>query len=594
MIMSSLAKVFAAPTVKDLAGSRSYRRGRSYYRDGRVEPSGGSGPGLRARVRGTMPYTVKLWADGGKPGWSCTCPAAEDGSFCKHCVAVALSLDSDPGEPSVASLVSAPDPPSVPAPEQELADFVGQLSQARLAEMILKQSESDWRLRERLLAEARAVRGEAPDMGAWRRRFDKAFAPYRGFVSYREAEGWAAGIDKVIDALEDLYDSGHPDSVALLAEHAHRCADQAVGYVDDSDGWLSVISERLSDLHCRACSDGRPEPADLAARLVKLELDSGFDGFYQAAASYAEILGEAGLAAYREHLERRRTQIEAGSSNNPSVDYSLTKVHTAMVGWAHGVGDPDTLIDTLVEVRSRTRIHPGDVMDIIRALTGADREDEAIEWARRGLREYQGSYGYTADVREYLAGNLRECGDSSAAVGLYWDAFTSDPSVSTYRRLLQEAGGESYAGDGWSLKCVEELHARLADQAVETDWRGRRIVQPAAKALVEILLYEGRIDEAWSAATDFGCNQQMWLTLARAREQAHPLDAIDIYEPEVLSLIDRTKTVAYKSAVELMDRIRRLADAANEPDRFTDLLERIRVEHRFKRNLKALLDDKGW
>ena len=265
-----------------------------------------------------------------------------------------------------------------------------------------------------------------------------------------------------------------------------------------------------------------------------------------------------------------------------------------MVGWAHGVGDPDTLIDTLGEVRSRTRISSGDVMDIIRALTAADREDEAIEWARRGLRENRGSYGYAADLREYLAGNLRECGDSNAAVGLYWGAFTSDPSVSTYRRLLQEAGGESDADDGWSLKCVEELHARLADQPVETDWRGRRIVQPAAKALLEILLYEGRIDEAWSAATDFGCNQQMWLTLARAREQAHPLDAIDIYEPEVLSLIDRTKTVAYKSAVELMDRIRCLADAANEPDRFTDLLERIRVEHRLKRNLKALLDDKGW
>jgi uncharacterized Zn finger protein len=33
-----------------------------------------------------VPYNVELWVDDGEPTWSCTCPAAEDGSFCKHCV----------------------------------------------------------------------------------------------------------------------------------------------------------------------------------------------------------------------------------------------------------------------------------------------------------------------------------------------------------------------------------------------------------------------------------------------------------------------------------------------------------------------------
>lgn len=39
-------------------------------------------------VRGTFPYVVELWVERANPGWRCTCPAAEDGSFCKHCVAV--------------------------------------------------------------------------------------------------------------------------------------------------------------------------------------------------------------------------------------------------------------------------------------------------------------------------------------------------------------------------------------------------------------------------------------------------------------------------------------------------------------------------
>lgn len=145
---------------------------------------------------------------------------------------------------------------------------------------------------------------------------------------------------------------------------------------------------------------------------------------------------QTGLAAYREYLDRRQTRMEARRDNDPNYHYALERVREALVGWALGVGDPDTLIDTLVEVRGRGRIYPGDMMRIIRAFTSADREDEAIEWARRGLRENRRPYHYAADLRDYLAGALRERGDTSGAVGLFWDAFTSDPSLPTYRRLL--------------------------------------------------------------------------------------------------------------------------------------------------------------
>ena len=42
MAHDSLVSAFTSDTVKELAGSRSYRRGVSYYSDGRVEPAGGS------------------------------------------------------------------------------------------------------------------------------------------------------------------------------------------------------------------------------------------------------------------------------------------------------------------------------------------------------------------------------------------------------------------------------------------------------------------------------------------------------------------------------------------------------------------------
>lgn len=594
MTTEPLAEVFAPPKVKKLGGALSYPRGFAYYLDGRVELSEGPGPGIERIVRGTMPYVVRLWVDGGEPGWSCTCPAAEDGSFCKHCVAMALSLSPEPPRLIPARATRKRSPPSSPA--QLLAGFIGRLPKERLAEIVLEQAASDWRLRERLLAEDRAGRGEGPDLVAWRRRITRAFAPvYRGFVADREIRGWTAGIGDTIEALEDILEAGHPDEVALLVEHAYVCAEKAADYVEDRDGQrLYIIAERLSDLHYRACAGGNPKPAELASRLLELELSSDLEGFYQAAVAYADILGVSGLAAYRRHLDRRLTRIEARSSDDPGSSYRLGQAREALVSWAVGVGDPDTLIDTLTEVRGTGRFYPPDVMRIIEALTSAGREDETIAWARRGLSENARPHHHAQELRDYLAGALRERGDAGGAVELFWDAFAADPSVTTYRLLLQEAGSQRVGGADWSGRCVEELRLRLSGHVAETDWAGRTVVPAAAKALVEIVLYEGRIEEAWAAATEFGCDHQMRLTLARARESTHPLEVIEIYEPEVLSQIERTKTPAYKIAVELMDRIRRLADAANEPHRFTDLVERVRTEQRFKRNLKKLLDEKGW
>ena len=62
----------------------------------------------------------------------------------------------------------------------------------------------------------------------------------------------------------------------------------------------------------------------------------------------------------------------------------------------------------------------------------------------------------------------------------------------------------------------------------------------------------------------------------------------------MFSLVDQKKNHSYKNAADLMARIERLADAAGTPDRFHAVLTRARAEHRAKRNLKKLLDAKGW
>jgi hypothetical protein len=96
-----------------------------------------------------------------------------------------------------------------------------------------------------------------------------------------------------------------------------------------------------------------------------------------------------------------------------------------------------------------------------------------------------------------------------------------------------------------------------------------RLEQPAAGdggggceslgVLVEILAYEGDTEQAWQVATDYGCKRQPLLTLGRAREDAHPLDVIGVYEPEVFALIEAEHNAAYREAVNLLGCVTRPA-----------------------------------
>lgn len=595
----TVAEVFSADALAELSSPASFVRGMFYHSDGRVEQTTQSGGRVRSTVRGSMPYAVELWVDDGEPHWSCTCPAGESGTLCKHCVAVALSATGvDPDS------AFDPEPPTTVAAtaDAELAAYVAGLDRDRLVDLVVAQAAADWRLRERLTAEADAAAGTGPSITAWQQRIDAAFAPYDDFVDWREAAGWASEIDDLIDALEEQCDAGHTDAVVVLTEYAHRCADDSVEHVDDSGGELGGISTRLSELHLRACAEGRPDPVGLARRLVDLELTSELDGFHRAAATYADVLGVDGLAEYRRLVQPAWDRLHddtaelTGSPGLTDDDADLDDdavgdvgepsefaVRHAMIGWALGTGDPDELI----AVRSRDLRLPDDYLEIGRALTRADRTGEAIEWARRGLVEQSSRTWQLDPLREFLASLLRSTGDVEGAVELFWQAFVAVPSVTSYRRLLDEAPGDR---DRWSQRCLDLLRTSVGGDGHGPPGRRPRSSTP----LIEILLFEGDVDEAWEVAAEHGCDSRLKMTLARAREATHPLDAVEVYQPEVFALIERKNNQGYASAVDLMERIRKLSATAGEPERFDAVLHRARTEHRAKRNLKAMLNQRGW
>ncbi len=172
----------------------------------------------------------------------------------------------------------------------DLREHLRSLDPDELVDLVLEQAQDDWRLRERLTAQAAATAGTAVDIAAWRKRVDGAFRT-GSFVPYAEAGGWAQGVEEMLDGLADLLEAGHADAVVMLTERSHQRAEKAMQHIDDSDGWLGGISSRVADLHLRACEAAHPDPVQFARRLVELELHAELDTFHRAAARYASRAG---------------------------------------------------------------------------------------------------------------------------------------------------------------------------------------------------------------------------------------------------------------------------------------------------------------
>jgi uncharacterized Zn finger protein len=192
--------VWTRSEIESLAAPGSFLRGVGYQRGGRVEVGDRNGDAVTAVVRGSMPYHVKLRRNP-TVGWSCNCPVGEEGRFCKHCVAVALE-EAGPDRRS-----KRPDRSNDEGPD--VRKFVPALDSEALVDLVMEQVDSDWRLRERLTAQAIAYGGGSLDVRTWKRRIDSVFGDGRHFVPYAEAGGWARDIVDVLAALDDLGRAGH-------------------------------------------------------------------------------------------------------------------------------------------------------------------------------------------------------------------------------------------------------------------------------------------------------------------------------------------------------------------------------------------------
>lgn len=580
--MSLLTEIVDVRVLHRMAGARAFERGESYFKRGHVGTLVEHDGTVSAKVEGTRTYRVKLWREDDALDYACSCPVGRDGQFCKHAVALGLAL---------LQAVSPKAVTKAKAPSRVTLDDVRVHLLARdksaLVDMLMQQLVEDDTLRRRLLMEAASRGPGKPDLATCRQAIDDA-VDVDAFVDYRDAFEYARGIDAAIDGIEKLLKQGHATEAIELAEHALAAVEQAMGSVDDSDGEMGALLERLQELHHRACKKAKPDPDALARRLFAWELGGEWDVFHGAARTYADVFGKKGLAAYRQLAEAEWANVPVlrpGRDDHGKYEgrFRITSIMEAL---AQQAGDDDALI----AVKQRDLSSPYAFLQIAEIHHASRRHDLALDWAERGIKAFP--QRTDARLRNFLADAYHRRKRHDDAMALIWVGFDESPGLETYKHLLAHAR-RSGQHASWRERALEHLRRAIASeqQRPVAGWARRRVDH---SVLVTVFLWENDVEAAWCEARVGGCSEALWLQLAAKREKSHPQDALPIYQRQIEPTLAQAGNEAYRQAIGHLRKVRELMGRLEDRAGFTACLGEIRAKHKRKRNFITLLDRARW
>jgi uncharacterized Zn finger protein len=583
--VSALTQLLDEQNLRRLAGGRSFERGVDYAASGRVARLTRSETSVEASVQGVHRYRVELWEEDGELRARCSCPMGAGGAFCKHCVATGLAA-LEAGE-------DAPTPISI----DDVRAHLGSLKKKELVELLIEEACEDERLLDRLRLRV-ATGKDGVDIASFRDAIDHAVDP-GGFIGYAEAYDYSRTLDETIASLRAVLTAGHAAEAVELIEHCCMAIERMGGRMDDSDGHLSIAFDSLQRLHREACEQADFAPTKLAERLFDRMMATDYELFYDAAEVYAPLLGEPGRRRYAELVRAEWERLPAlrpqdnrrarhtfpvliGDDDEHSERFSRFRITYVMKLLAKQSGDPDELVAVL----SHDLSSPYSFLGIAEVYAEAGRDDDAIEWAARGVE----AFPENGDPRlvTFLAAARRKRGEHEQAVELMWSLYEAHPGLGYFEKLKPYAE-EAGTWDDVRGRALEALRERIAAAHDEPRARGYGWSYLGATELVRIRLWEGDVDAALADAREGGCRQEVWLALAEALEEPEPWEAMIIYREQIDPTIERKSKANYREATDMLAKVRDLMARTGHADEFPAYLEQIRTDHKRKRNLMKLL-----
>ncbi|KAF3470136.1 SWIM zinc finger family protein [Streptomyces sp. Tu 3180] len=515
---------------------------------------------VTAVVHGTNIYEVELTlgGDDGPSGW-CDCPYGQEGNFCKHCVAVGLTMlrraKTIPHQQIAAR-----------ARASGLEAWLTALSRDELLALVREQIAEDHRLRRRLELRAAVARSDTDTV---RDRILALIDP-RPFARYEYADAsrYAQQVAEAAAALRALTTDGQAMQALGLAEEAIRVLGEAYGEIDDSDGVVGQAAAAVAKAHLEACEAARTDPEHLAEWLVGQVLGDSNDVIDLDPLDYAEVLGPSGLARLRQLAAEAQRRRPSGWAEQHLMERLV-----------EAEGDVDALVALYAQ-----NLDPSGAthLRIAEELDSAGRADEALTWAEHGIRDCAAETYIDGRLVDYVCARYSEAGRPADVVGVRRNRFRVERSLAAYRQLRSAA----QTAQCWEAERVAAL-AALREDARRA--HGGRYGGPV---LIDALLDDGDVDTAWREAAGLADDRQ-WEHLADLSRETRPAKALGVYLRLVERLKEPTGDRAYEHLARLLLGARDCHRALGTQEAFTDYLANLRAELKRRRKLMSILDRCG-
>ncbi|MCA8197864.1 SWIM zinc finger family protein [Burkholderia vietnamiensis] len=587
---ASLSDVLTLAEIESLTDRKTFARGKAYFHEGTVSRLVAGGGGVRASVQGTHRYSVELGVgDDGELTYECDCPVGEDGIFCKHAVAVALSWIENAGEEVFHADEAEPTKPRRKRKtyEEQIQEYVATLTEDALRELVLEATERDLTLRDKLLFAARAASAsDLPSMKTAVRQATRISRP----LDWREAGAYGDGLMSLTSMLRQRLAGRHAAQVVELTELAIAGVERSLEQIDDSGGDVMPAIQELAAVHLEACIQTRPDPVKLAQRLFQFQMEGAWDTFYDVWPAYAKPLAEVGLSRYRELVEHAWDKLPPLAPSNGhrwSHDSGRVRLEHAMEALAEFDGD----VDALIRIRSKDLSSPYRFLLVAELCAKHGRYDEGLSWAGRGLAVSDKQLDprlLEFCIKEYL--RRREC---ASADEYAWRRFEMRATAEAFAALMEVANATGTQA-ATRERALEHLWALVKSQESTTKSK-RDFWQTSTRSeLVKLFLAEKDNEAAWAAFTGGPVTTDLWAQMAAVRAKTRPRDAIALYHRLLPVAVESgTRNARYEGAFGVVRAIKKLRSELNEDTQFADELEYIRQTHRAKRNFIKLLATLG-
>jgi len=570
--------------IREIVDDGSFQRGQQYFRGGNIFDTRQQGMTLKARCQGSrsQAYGVQVtFDDQGIDDTSCSCPL--DG-YCKHVVALLLTWLANPEE-----FIE----------QQDVEAVLEHYSRTELITLIKKMLQREPDLE--ILLPTVGTQHAPVNPEIYRRQVRAAFQN-AGYEWGAEAEA----ADELL-SIKDIGDGfvQQKDYTNAVAVYEAIVAGMIENYniYDNEGGDLgSVLNGCVDEL--KECLVNEQNDRELREKIMQLLLD-----IYEFDVESGGIgIGEDAPDILVEHTTAEERRTIAGW-----VRDTLSKVGNndwskrAFGGFLLDL-EADTLDDEAFLRISRETGRTEDVVDRLLALgrvhEALNEAEQASDYSLMRLADIFVEYEHgniaesmirervktSQDTRllEWLKNHYLARNDVAAALDLDNELFYKEfPSLMRYheiRKLAEQVG------------LWETLRPALLDYLAEKQ-HYQLLIQIALdegdidKAL-ELLKTEQRSERDYAYSYGYGYSN-IALTVAKAAEETHPREAIEIYRKHIERLINQRGRGSYQVACQYLLKMRDLYENLGEQETWTKYITELRDKNRTLRALKEELANAG-